>query len=69
MANQKTLLSELRSRSNIDCDTLDIEGMLHIEQYEIKDDLTLTSFAQSLKRWDLSWIVHQIRLVVRRYVL
>lgn len=44
MANQKTLLSKLRSRSEIDCDTLDVEGMLHIEQYEIKDYLTLNIF-------------------------
>lgn len=32
MANQKTLLSELRSRSAVDCDTLDVEGMLYIER-------------------------------------
>lgn len=31
MENQKTLLSELRLRSAVDCDTLDVEGMLCIE--------------------------------------
>lgn len=33
MDNQKTLLSELRLRSAIDCDTLDVEGMLFVELY------------------------------------
>jgi hypothetical protein len=43
MANQKTLLSELRSRSAVDCDTLDVEGMLYIEPHRLTDDLMLTS--------------------------
>ena len=30
MANEKTLLSELRARSAVDCDTLDVEGMAYI---------------------------------------
>jgi hypothetical protein len=63
MANQKTLLSELRSRSAIDCDTLDVEGMLYTESYRISNDLMLTTFSQSLKTWDPLWIVHQTRWV------
>jgi transaldolase len=42
MANQKTLLSELRSRSAVDCDTLDLEGMPYIEPYRTNNDLILT---------------------------
>ena len=63
MANQKTLLSELRARSAIDCDTLDVEGMLNIEPCSINDDLMLTSFSQSLRHWDPLWIVHRTRWV------
>jgi hypothetical protein len=47
MANQKTLLSELRSRSAVDCDTLDVEGMLYIEPHRLNTDFILTPFFQS----------------------
>lgn len=51
MENQKTLLSELRSRSAIDCDTLDMEGMLCIDLYA--KVILYLSVRQSLRHWDL----------------
>lgn len=49
MENQKTLLSELRLRSAIDCDTLDVEGMLCIElRTRVFPDLILPTVAQAL---------------------
>jgi hypothetical protein len=65
MANQKTLLSELRSRSAVDCDTLDAEGMLHTKPRRLSNDLMLTSFFQLPRHWDLLLIVLRIRWVVQ----
>lgn len=63
MENQKTLLSELRSRSAIDCDTLDVEGMPCIDLYT--KVILYLSVRQSLRHWDLLLIVLQTRSVER----
>lgn len=47
MDNQKTLLSELRLRSAIDCDTLDVEGMFRIGLYTTESPFLLALDSRS----------------------